>query len=165
VFWKRKATKVSINERDIASLTCPRCKRAGLEWDHQVFPSLMHRTDRGSVSKGQIGLLCLACNVGIVFDLINLENLGFEFERCVDLLDVPKNICLVNNVPVETLAGLKKTTQNVVFMTQLRVLERLIDTDNSLCWYSTAFGSLAGSAGYGVLRDGKLVAAMSVIQS
>lgn len=165
VFWKRRHPEVKLNASDVLSIPCPECHFARLHWDGVIWKSLVERTVSGAVSNGQIGLLCESCRIGIVFDVTDVTRPAFDLERIVRGNDVPENVSSIEPVDRDRLRELRNGIGSAVFATELRLFEMMVRETDTICWYSTAFQSLSGSAGYAIVRDGSIVATLTTIQS
>jgi hypothetical protein len=165
VFWKRREQAKKLNSSDVLSILCPECRLASLDWDGVLYPSLFVRTDKGTRTQGQIGLLCQTCEIGVVFDVTSYSQPAFEFERVVRVTEVPKNVCNIEPVDRDRMIELKHRKGTAVFATELRLFEMMVRDTDTICWYSTEFGALSGSAGYAIVRDGSIFATLTTIQS
>lgn len=165
MFWKRRHPLAKLNASDVHSIRCPECHLASLNWDGVIYRSLVERTVSGAVSKGQIGLLCESCRIGIVFDVTDFSRRAFDLERIVRGNDVPENVSSIGPVDRDRLRELRNGIGSAVFATELRLFEMMAREKDTICWYSTVFQSLSGSAGYAIVRDGSIVATLTTIQS
>ncbi len=165
MFWKRRHPEVKLNASDVISIPCPECHLARLDWDGVIYGSLVKRTVSGAVSNGQIGLLFESCRIGIVFDVTDFSRPAFDLERIVRGDDVPENVSSIEPVDRDRLRELRNDIGSAVFATELRLFEKMLRETDTICWYSTVFQSLSGSAGYAIVRDGSIVATLTTIQS
>lgn len=165
MFWKRRHPEAKLNGCDVRSILCPECNSARLDWDTVIYRSLTERTVSGAISNGQIGLLCDTCKIGIVFDVIDFSRPTFKLERIVRVDDVPANVSSIEPVDRDRLKELRNGIGDAAFATELRLFEMTVQETDTVCWYSTVFQSLSGSAGYAIVRDGAIVATLTTIQS
>lgn len=165
MFRKRSQQATKLNASDILSVRCPECKLTNLDCDCVLYQSLFARTEKGTETEGQISLLCQPCGIGVIFDVIKDSPPTFEFERIVRVTDVPRNACNIEPVDRDRLIELKHRKSTAVFATELRLFEQMVLHTDTICWYSTEFRALLGSAGFAIVRDGSIVATLTTVQS